>query len=114
MAEQSRFPLVFEKCPNCGCTETVTRLAWDEEAAKGKVNKDTPVAAEHLQIPLLDPKKAIGISAGILLLHVDWCANTECGMRRCVKAEVVTGAVGMGPASGQKPGPGGLIPKGYG
>ncbi len=117
MAE-SRFPIVFEKCPHCGSTETVTKLAWDEEAEKGRVNLDTPVAAEHIQTPLIDPKKPVGVSAGILVLHIDWCANPECGGRRLTKAEVLQGAVGMGPAPGQKGGPGagpsGLIPKGYG
>jgi len=105
--------MVFEKCPSCGCTETLTRLAWDEEAEKGRVNKDTTVAAEHLQCPLIDPKKPIGISAGILLLHVDWCA--ACGMRYCTRADIATGQVGMGPPPGQRDGPpGGFIPKGHG
>lgn len=113
MAEQSRFPIVFGKCPNCGCTDTITQLAWDEEAEKGRVNKDTPVAAEHLQAPLIDPKKTIGITAGILILSVDWCA--DCGTRYCTKAEIGTGQIGMGPAPGQRGGPsGGLMPKGYG
>ena len=112
---KSRFPIVFEKCPHCGCEETITQLAWAEEAEKGRVNKDTIVAAEHLNIPLIDPKKPPILSAGILLLHVDWCANPECGMRRLTKAEVVTGQIGMGPGPGQQPrGPGGLIPRGHG
>ncbi|KKK96611.1 hypothetical protein LCGC14_2661030 [marine sediment metagenome] len=109
---KSRFPIVFEKCPYCGCTETITRIAWDEEAEKGRVNKDTPVSAEHLQIPLLDPKKAIPISCGMLLLHIDWCA--KCGRRRLAKAEVITSPVGMGPAPGQMGGTTGIIPKGTG
>lgn len=115
MTEQkSRFPIIFEKCPYCGCTDTLTKLAWEEEAEKGRVNKDTPVAAEHIQVPLIDPKKTIGITAGILLLHVDWCANPECGRRRLISAEVVTGQVGMGPAPGRNTGPSGLMPKGFG
>jgi hypothetical protein len=107
MMAESRFPIVFEKCPHCGCTETLTKLAWDEEAEKGRVNKDTPVAAEHLKVPLIDPTKTIGITGGILLLHVDWCANPECGRRRLVKAEVVTGKVGIGPPPGQQGWPSG-------
>jgi len=113
MAE-SRFPIVFEKCPYCGRIETVTKLAWDEEAEKGRVNKDTPVAAEHIQTPLIDPKKTTGISAGILSLHIDWCANPKCGRRRLTRAEVITGRVGMGPAPGQAQGSGGFMPKGFG
>lgn len=92
MAE-SRFPIFFEKCPNCGCTETLTRLAWDEEAEKGRVNKDTPVAAEHIATPLIDPKKPPVLSASILIQHFDTCAG--CGMRYCTKAEIGTGPITM-------------------
>lgn len=92
MAE-SRFPIVFDKCPLCGCTETLTRLAWDEEAEKGRVNKDTPVAAEHIATPLIDPMRPPKLSASFLLQHFDTCAG--CGMSYCKKAEIGTGPVTM-------------------
>ncbi len=110
---ESRFPMLFEKCPYYGSTETITQLAWAEEAEKGRVNKDTSVAAEHIQTPLIDPKKPIGISAGILMLHIDWCANTECGRRRLTKAEVGAAPVSMGPPPRQGSS-GGFMPKGFG
>jgi len=108
---ESLFPIVFDKCPNCGSTETITKLAWDEQADKGRVDRDTPVAAEHLQLPLLDPKRVIGIVSGILVLSIDWCAS--CGGRYCTRAEVVDGPVKMGPPPGNTGGPG-MMPKGFG
>lgn len=106
MAEQSRFPIVFEKCPICGSKETLTRLAWDEEAEKGRVNKDTSVAAEHIATPLIDPKKPPVLSASILFQHFDTCAN--CGTRYCTKADIGTGPVTMKqhPLGTVPPGPG--------
>lgn len=99
---ESRFPMEIKKCPSCGSSETVTGLAWQEEADKGKVDRDTPVAAEHLQVPLLDPSKSVGISSGILIIHIDYCAN--CGTRYCTRVEVVTGQVHVGspPGGGMK------------
>jgi len=111
MAE-SKFPMTFDKCPMCGCEETITQVAWAEEAEKGKVVKDTPVAAQHLQIPLMDPKKPPLLTVGILLIQADFCAG--CGMLYSRNAQTITGQVNMGPPPGGKNGPGGLMPKGFG
>ena len=105
---ESKFPIVFEKCPICGCLDTITQVAWDEEAEKGRVNKDTPVSAQHLQIPLMDPKKPPLLSVGILIQNVDYCA--ECGAGYCKGANVITGQVGMAPPKGQGRPPGGMGP----
>lgn len=101
MAE-SQFPMSFDKCPNCGCTETVTQIAWDEEVEKGRVAKDTLVAAQHLKIPLLDPVKPpiiIGGVAGILFMNVDACR--DCGTLYCSAATVGEGNIQAGPPPGQ-------------
>ena len=103
--KESRYPIVFDKCPNCGCIETVTQAAWAEEAEKGRVKKDTPVAAQHLQTPLLDPQRSpllIGGLTGMLVLTVDYCV--ECGVGYCTGASVVEGKLQQGPPPGTLPG----------
>jgi hypothetical protein len=104
MAE-SRFPMTFDKCPYCGCTETIARLAWQEEAEKGSVDKDTFIASQIIKVPLIDLKKFTGVTARILLIYIDWCADPQCGRGYCVKAEIVSGPVQLMPFG--KPPPGG-------
>ena len=106
MGEKSRFPMEFTKCPNCGSEETVTKVAGDEEAEKGRLKKDTTVAALQMQNPLMDPKKTpllIGGKTGILLIQADYCA--ECGTLYCKNAQLVEGMLGQGPPPGH---PGGM------
>lgn len=102
MAEQSRFPMVIDKCPQCGSPETMCKVAWAEEAAEGRVNADTKVAAEMVQFPLIDPKRALSITTNILVIATDYCAN--CGTRYCTRAEIIKGQVTM---KKQGPPPGG-------
>lgn len=108
MAESS-FPMSFDKCPHCGSTETITELAWQEEAEAGRVNEDTPVQAATVPVALVDPTKTIGITARILRLDLDYCAG--CGAPRCVRASIQQGQVQMGPPPGiGRGGPGGQKP----
>ena len=109
---KSRFPVKFKKCPNCGSTKTLTKLAWDEEAEKGRVKKDTPVALQQLLVPLIDPKKPPILTASALNVKLDICA--KCGTGYCRKAEVATGPIQMGQALGQKGGRGSFQPRGFG
>ena len=89
----SQFPMYFPKCRICGSEELLTRLAWDEEAEKGVVNKDTPVAMGQSQVALIDPKRPPLISASAIIQYFDTCAG--CGSQRCVRAEIVTGPISM-------------------
>ena len=111
-AKESKFPMTFNRCPSCRCAQTITQLAWAEEAEKGKVVKDTPVAAEHKMIPLMDQKKPPLLTVGLLSLQTDYCA--KCGLSYCTKAEVVIGQVGFGKPPGQGGGLSDLMPRGHG
>lgn len=84
----SKFPLEFNECPNCGGSERVVELAM-QEVEKGKgVKRENPfVSMEKVGIPLTNPLKIVGVTVPILLCHFDICAS--CGLRRCVKAEII-------------------------
>lgn len=99
MSEQeSRFPLEFKQCHDCGCPDTVSRLAWLEECRKGKISeesKDLFTSLERILMPLIDPKRGVGLTATILIAYYDVCA--KCGRRYCTKAETQTGPVQVQP-----------------
>ena len=106
----SKFPIEFKECPHCHYNKTLTKLAWEEEVAEGRVgetSKDMFVACRREGVPLIDPKRGIALSAHILTLAYDRCA--KCGLEYCTKAEIVTAPVQMGrpPGDGKLP-PGGI------
>jgi len=107
MAE-SKFPKSFEACPHCGGIDTMASVAWEEEAEKGRVAKDTPVASGYPQVPLLDPAhppKIVGATSGVLILQTVYCF--DCGTGYCKNAAVAQAKVSM-----QGPGMGGPGPQG--
>jgi len=105
--KKSRFPMKFSECPGCGCGETITEVAWAEEAEKGRVTAGTPVGALHPQVPLVDPAKTkliIGGKTGVLVLNIDFCA--ECGMGWCKEASLTDADLRMAPPTAGPGSPG--------
>ena len=103
------FPIVFEKCPLCGCTETVTRMACEEEKEKGVIPKDAFVAFERTQMPLMGkipPKLTVRI------LVASWDLCVDCGNKYCTRVDIQTVPVSVqGPKMpGQQPGHMGQFP----
>lgn len=94
MAEKSRFPIIFEKCPNCGCTETTCRLAYKEEVVDKGKGPEAFASSEKRPIPLLDPRSSV-LTVPTLVEHYDACA--KCGLRYCTKAEIVNAGIRMQP-----------------
>lgn len=97
---ENDFLLRVENCPKCGCNDTVTNIAWEQEAKKGKVIGGSDVAAEQLQVPLIDPRKTIGITAPVLLIGVDYCS--ACGTRYMTWAMVKDAPISMQPPQGSR------------
>lgn len=84
MTEQV-FPIAFDKCPSCGCEDTITRLA-----AKG--SKDIPegtfVSAEQTRAFMVSSSLPKGLTVGVLMIHKDFCAG--CGRQYVTKAEFLS------------------------
>lgn len=106
------FPIEFKKCPICECTETVTRLACEEEKEKGIIPKEAFVAIERTQMPLMGkiPPK---LTVRILIASWDICSG--CGYKYCTRVDIQTTPVQMQapkmPGQGQLP-PGLQFPPG--
>ena len=102
----------FTECPNCGCTDTVTRLAWNREADVGRISKesrDMPLRAANFTVPLIDPRKGPGLVATVVVYDLDICDN--CGTCYCVRSYTQTGPVQISPG-GQMPHGGNTQPPG--
>ena len=76
--EGLKFPIVHDACPVCGRARPITQIVRDEEAAKGRVPKDLPVAAINAVAPVTEMKTILlGLSIVPVLTHqLDVC---ECG-----------------------------------
>ncbi len=103
--EDYSLPLVFDKCPWCGCEEKITVLACQDVK---DIPEGTPVAATRIGIPLMGSHPPIGLTIQTLLLSFDYCA--ECGRQYLVKAEKVTSPIQFQMKQGQAQGPGGNGP----
>jgi len=83
--EKLDFPIVHDKCPVCGSTKRVTEMLRDEQAAKGKVPKDSPMIALRAMTPIAElPAIMLGLSMiPLLTFDFDVCANPDCGVVYC-------------------------------
>ena len=79
------FPIEFVKCPNCGCKDTVCRLACTDEPS---IPQDTFISLEKVFTPLQQPTQMLSPIAKGILCHYDVCA--KCGLRYCTRAEKVS------------------------
>jgi len=96
------FPIEFNKCPICGCPDTVCRLAYKQEIVDKGRGPEAFASSEKRPVPLMDPRSA-ALAIPMLIEHLDTCAR--CGLRYCTKAEIAIGKVGMmPPGMGQPPG----------
>ena len=79
--EKLMFPMKFDKCPMCGSTKRVAEMLRDEEAAKGKVPKDSHMIAFRAVTPITELNTIIlGLSiVPVLTFEFDVCANPKCG-----------------------------------
>lgn len=83
-SEESAFPKEFDKCPACGCTETLESRAVQEAISEGKLHQDAVPAWSTSVILLVGPLGPIGIYAPSLIKKLANCDN--CGVSYCVKA----------------------------
>ncbi len=83
------FPLLFDKCPLCGCKKRVLESVGGEEMKKGKVGKDMIFSTtQPIALALVDPRKTV-ISALTLTVFRDICV--DCGHEYvvCIRHKVL-------------------------
>ena len=76
------FPLLFEKCPICGCMDTVYRLGVADDPS---ISEDTFPSMEKKVTPLQDFTKIFNPTVRVLLRHYDTCAG--CGLDYCTRVD---------------------------
>lgn len=106
--EKLTFPLKFDRCPTCGSTKRIAEMLRDEEAAKGKVPKDSPMVMLRAVTPMTELQTImLGLSIVPLLTCLfDICA--ECGtlysvmvQRQDIPTSEIQKMMGMVPAGPQ-------------
>ena len=79
------FPIEFKKCPQCGCKDTVCRLACADEPS---IPKGTFVSLEKKITPIQDFMRISTPTTKILLRHYDSCS--KCGFDYCTRVDKTT------------------------
>ena len=93
--EELKFPILFTRCPACGCEDTVARQIKKEEVAKGKISPDANVAISQTVTPMLDQKKLSQVlSVTTLVSYYDICL--KCGCYYCFRIDKGQGMVQLG------------------
>lgn len=114
------YPIKFEKCPVCGCTETIINNEVKEAIEAGKLREGKKIPAMITVANIFDPndpKSIMLISQEVDLIRsfYDICANPECGIMRCLFVEKGRGVVERETSNGRGFGPPGRgLPPGAG
>ena len=105
------FPLVWEKCPLCGCKETVANKLKEEEVAKGNIlDKSIHAAIAQSVTPIMDMREIFAVrTVPVLVTFYDICLNPECGVYYPVRVEKMMQKIDS--SQGPPPGP---LPPGMG
>lgn len=93
--EPSKVIYQIEKCPKCGCKETVTREAY--KMAEMEVPTGGYPSLEKIFVPLEEPRLA-GVTVRVMVNHYDVCV--KCGTRYGTRGEIVKAPVQAQPMPG--------------
>ena len=102
MPDEIKFPLTFERCPNCGGTRRLAQSILEQEKEKGKILGEEVKAAIFTPPPTIitDPR-AISLSSPAIVTHYDVCIEKVgdglCGTLYCVRADLGRATVGQAP-----------------
>lgn len=100
--EDIKFPLTFDKCPNCGSTRRVANEVLQKQKDEGKIAPGVNAFIARHQSLIVDPRRT-WLSAPIITTFYDTCV--DCGTLYCTHANLATampqvGKKGMPPSSG--------------
>jgi len=79
------FPLTYNRCPNCGCKDTVARLGY---AGESSISKDNFPSLEKKITPAQDFTRISTPTTKVLIRHYDTCS--KCGLDRCTRVDKTT------------------------
>jgi hypothetical protein len=98
MTEQinKNFPMEMKKCPACGSTETMMKIALKQVTLMDKTPDKVRgfVCLNKVITPLIEPKYVAGDRVPYLVQYLDRCAG--CGYLYPTRAEIVTDKKDLG------------------
>lgn len=100
--EKLKFPLVWNKCPNCGSEKRVVGTLRNELVAEGKWRPEVEGVLMQQITRIADPARlSVILKIPMLLTWIDACA--ECGTLYCIKIDCQDAPTHMLPETGPKP-----------
>jgi len=112
MTSKLKFPLKFDKCPNCSSTKRVAELVTQEEIDKKNLNPEarTPILVTRSVIADTQASNKLFVTqrkVPLLFAAFDVCG--DCGTLYCIQMDKAEGTIGT-----QIPPPFGDLPRGFG
>ena len=97
MTEELNYPIIFDKCPNCGGTRRIIEIETNREIEKGELKPGSKVPVLVTTSRIYDPtqiQKLFILSKEIPVLfgYYDVCA--DCGTLYCVAMQKGKGVIG--------------------
>jgi len=93
MANETHLIKTFS-CPHCGGITTITQLAAEPLVTSGKIPEGTSLSAQKIVLPLLPLEKITGLTAMVLLIERDYCA--DCGTEYTIRVSTIEAPIQMG------------------
>ena len=90
--EETKYPVDFEKCAQCGSTETLIGSELEAMKADHKMPPQAKAGLGTFQVPLANPL-GISLSVPVFTAHIDACL--KCGTVRVVHVEKTMGQMKM-------------------
>lgn len=90
--EETKFPLTFNQCPNCGSIRRIGNEVLEQEKEKGRAGKDMIGFLFNHSGVVADQRKTM-LSVPLISTLFDACM--DCGAVYCVHADVKQVVVGM-------------------
>jgi len=91
--EEITYPLEFNKCPACGCEDTVSKKVAEEEIEKGRMKEGYTPALTQDTTPIFDPREVIIFQRRVPVLITFYDVCVACGCYYCVRIEKGEGMV---------------------
>ncbi len=98
--EDLKFPMKFDKCPNCGGTKRIAGSILEQERKKGKIGKSLQGVIQQIQCVITDPR-LVSLQAPAIIVFMDICA--DCGTFYCFLAQLGVATPGTQPGKGAGP-----------
>jgi hypothetical protein len=90
--KEMKLPVIHDRCPVCGCTDGLVRMAIDRAVEEKKISKEAFSEGAVLPVMLMDPRRppvlitVKSIKVPCVMIYFEVCS--ACGVMYCRKFDV--------------------------